>query len=580
MKSTQPNVIIVMTDDQGYADLGCTGNPWIQTPNIDRFFEESVRMTDFHVQPLCTPTRGALMSGHRPIRNGAWATNWGRSILRESETTMADVFKSGGYRTGMFGKWHLGDCHPYRPFERGFDHTVAHKGGGVGQTSDFWGNNYFDDTYFANGQARGYEGYCTDVWFEQAKDWIESEDERPFFAYIATNAPHCPYLVDDRYAEQYRANPKIAEPEFYGMITNIDENFGDLMSFLEKKGMAENTILVFMTDNGSSGGAKVDDEGYLEKGYNAGMRGLKGSYYDGGHRVPFMIRWPKGRLGGGRDVGDMALDVDVLPTMIDLCGLPDPKIDFDGVSFVPTFGGEKLPERTHFIQIKQRTEAPDQWRCCVMTSRWRLIGYDELYDIKSDPEQRENVIEDYPDVANQLRQQNEDWWVEARNYFEDLCPIYLGAKEENPVTMSSMDLNGDNIPIVWTQTMVVFGREAPGTWHVKVTRAGRYRIDLRRWPSELPIPIEGTVSRECSDGLIYARKDNKDHVIVEPDKAKVKIFDQTYSTDVLPGHEAAHFEVEIDEGLTELEASFWKDDARLAHVYFVDVEFLGSATPA
>lgn len=143
----KPNVILVMTDDQGYGDLGCTGNPWIQTPNIDRFYDEAVRLTDFHVSPLCTPTRGAIMSGRRPIRNGAWATCWGRSILRKSEVTMADVFADSGYRTGMFGKSHLGDNYPYRPQDRGFQHVVAHRGGGVAQTPDFWGNNYFDDSY-------------------------------------------------------------------------------------------------------------------------------------------------------------------------------------------------------------------------------------------------------------------------------------------------------------------------------------------------------------------------------------------------------------------------------------------------
>jgi arylsulfatase A-like enzyme len=569
----KPNVILVMTDDQGYADLGCTGNPWIQTPNIDRFYEESMRMTDFHVQPLCTPTRGALMSGHRPIKNGAWATNWGRSILRLSETTMADVFKSGGYRTGMFGKWHLGDCHPYRPFERGFEHTVAHKGGGVGQTSDFWGNNYFDDTYFANGQARGYIGYCTDVWFDQAMDWIDNDDDRPFFAYISTNAPHDPYLVEDKYAEQYRNNPDIAQPDFYGMITNIDENFGQLMSFLDSKGIADNTILIFMTDNGSSGGAKVNADGFVEKGYNAGMRGMKGSYYDGGHRVPFMIRWPNGQLGGGTDINSMTLDVDVLPTMIDLCNLPNPNVEFDGMSFASCFTGKKMPERTHFLQIKQQTQAPDQWRCCVMTPQWRLVGHDELYDIKADPEQRNNVIESFPDVANKLRGENQKWWIEAKDYFEDLCPIYLGAKEENPLTLVSMDLKGDNIPMIWTQRMVLIGRDALGSWHVKVTRAGKYRIDLRRWPVELPLAIESTVSNECAASLIYPRPP-QEHKVIEPDSAQITIYNQSYKTQIGSGSESAHFEVELKEGLTDLEAWFLKEDERLANVYYVEIEYL------
>ncbi len=216
-----PNVIIVLTDDQGYGDLGCTGNPWLKTPNIDAFAKESLNFSNFHVQPLCTPTRGALMTGRRPAENGAWATCWGRSILRASEHTLPDLFRSNGYRTGLFGKWHLGDNYPYRPFERGFDHVVAHQGGGVGQTPDFWGNNYFDDVYQHNGQNRQHEGYCTDVWFEEAMKFIKNDSENPFFCVIATNAPHCPYLVADEYADPYRSNPDIPQAEFYGMISNI-----------------------------------------------------------------------------------------------------------------------------------------------------------------------------------------------------------------------------------------------------------------------------------------------------------------------------------------------------------------------
>ena len=261
-----PNVVLVITDDQGYGDLGCTGNPWIRTPELDRFRAESVRCPDFHVSALCTPTRGALMTGRRPVRNGAWATCWGRSILRRTEVTMADVFARSGYRTGMFGKWHLGDNYPYRPQDRGFQTVVAHKGGGVGQTPDFWGNNYFDDTYFRNGEPRAHEGYCTDVWFDEAARFIESAKDGPFFAYVATNAPHHPYLVADRYAEPYRRIPDIPEPDFYGMIANIDENFGRLVRQLDEWGLSENTVLIFMTDNGSSGGCRLGPAGFVAAG--------------------------------------------------------------------------------------------------------------------------------------------------------------------------------------------------------------------------------------------------------------------------------------------------------------------------
>ncbi|MBM4081115.1 MAG: arylsulfatase, partial [Planctomycetes bacterium] len=385
----KPNVVFVITDDQGYPDLGCTGNPWIQTPSIDRFHGQSVRFSDFHVAPLCTPTRGAIMSGHRPVRNGAWATCWGRSILRRDQVTMANVFQNSGYTTGMFGKWHLGDNYPYRPQDRGFQKAVWHKGGGVGQTPDFWGNNYFDDTYFHSDKPVAHDGYCTDVWFAEAMKFIEENRERPFFCYLSTNAPHSPYLVAERYKQPYLSNPDIAEPAFYGMITNIDENFGRLRQHLQRLGLEDNTILIFMTDNGSSGSCHLDRQQFMTKGYNAGMRGKKGSYYDGGHRVPFLVRWPAGGLNGGRDIAEMSLHIDLLPTFIDLCGLkPPPGVVFDGLSLAPLLRGERaaLPgDRFEFVQYRQSTEAPDKWTNAVMTRRWRLVRGQELYDIKADP---------------------------------------------------------------------------------------------------------------------------------------------------------------------------------------------------
>jgi arylsulfatase A-like enzyme len=246
------------------------------------------------------------MSGHNPLRNGAWATCWGRSILRKDEVTMADVFAANGYRTGMFGKWHLGDNYPYRPQDRGFQTVVAHRGGGVGQTPDFWGNNYFDDTYFHNGQPVAHEGYCTDIWFDEAMKFIEDSRDRPFFCYLATNAPHSPYLVEDSYTRPYADNPDVPHPAFYGMIGSIDENMGRLVKRVADLGLEENTILIFMTDNGSSGGCVQDERGFLTQGYSAGMRGKKGSLYDGGHRVPFFMRWPPsscaGRPAGSRSM--------------------------------------------------------------------------------------------------------------------------------------------------------------------------------------------------------------------------------------------------------------------------------------
>jgi arylsulfatase A-like enzyme len=573
MKKTQkPNVILVMTDDQGYGDLGCTGNPWIQTPHIDAFHDDAVRLKDFHVSPLCTPTRGALMSGRRPIRNGAWATCWGRSILRKDEITMANVFSDSGYRTGMFGKWHLGDNYPYRPQDRGFQHVVAHRGGGVGQTPDFWGNNYFDDTYFHNGKPVSHEGYCTDIWFAEATKFIEANKDQPFFAFISTNAPHDPYLVADRYRKRYSNNPDIPEPAFYGMITNIDENFGALDAKLKELGIVDNTILIFMTDNGSSGGVRLDDNEFQMRGYNAGMRGRKGSYYDGGHRVPFFIRWPNGDLHGGRDLDEMALHLDLLPTFIDLCGLVAPEgVRFDGISVADYLSGdvEGLPDRTEYIQYRQGTAPPEKWTNAVITKQWRLIRGEELYDIKADPGQQNDVAQQFPDVVAELRSQHEAWWAEVSPQLETYCPISIGSEHENPARLDAMDVMGD---VAWHQSAIVLAQKSTGLWTVDVEQPGEYTFSLRRWPKELDIAIEKGVSVEDADGHIYAIGDG-DSVAIHPVQARIKLFDQEWITPVEPGLNAAAFSTNISQtGVTQLEAWFLDEEGEETGAYYVYVE--------
>ncbi len=278
----KPNIILVLTDDQGYGDLGCHGSPWIISPEIDKFHKESVRFTNYHVAPLCTPTRGALFTGRRPLANGAWDASGAHSIPYKDQKTIAHVFGDNGYNTGLFGKWHLGGNYPYRPHDRGFQRVVAHRGGGIGQTPDFWGNNYFDDTYFANGKPNKYEGYCTDIWFEQAIEYIKESKDKPFFVVIATNAPHKPHLVEKKYENLYLNKPftsDIPDPKFSGMITNIDENFGKLRKVLKNLNVEDDTILIFMTDNGSAGGIEVDPKTkYVTKGYNANMRGRTVSF--------------------------------------------------------------------------------------------------------------------------------------------------------------------------------------------------------------------------------------------------------------------------------------------------------------
>jgi len=567
---SKPNVVFVLTDDQGYGDLSCNGNPWLKTPNIDAFQEQSVRLEDFHAQPLCTPTRGALMTGRRPLRNGAWATCWGRSILRRTEKTMAGVFQENGYATALFGKWHLGDNHPYRPFERGFQHVVAHQGGGVGQAPDFWGNNYFDDTYFANGQARRYKGYCTDVWFELATDFIRSRCGEPFLCYIATNAPHCPYLVEERYKKPYEGNPAIPHPAFYGMIANIDENFGRLMNEIDALGISENTVVVFMTDNGSSGGARLDKHGFAVDGFNAGMRGMKGSYYDGGHRVPCFIRHPASGVEGGRAVSDLVCDIDLLPTLIDICGIENTaKEPFDGRSAAPLLKGEAdaLPERVDFLQYNQAPVIPEKWSNAVMTRKWRLVNGRELYDIKKDPGQREDVSSSHPDIVAWLRSEHESWWNEVDPSLRQICPIVLGNDAENPTRLCCMDVMGD---VAWHQGHVISAAKNSGRWRVEVERAGRYSFRLRRWPEELPIPMRENVSAEFAESAVYPGAERVD---VFPVEARLALGALSWKTPVSPEREEAVFEIELDAATEcDMEALFIDKEGEPRGAYYVIVE--------
>ncbi len=480
----KPNVVLVMTDDQGYGDLRCLGNKLMVTPNLDKLHAQSVRFTNFHVDPTCSPTRSALMTGRYSSRTGVWHTIMGRSLLHRDEVTVGDVFAASGYATGMFGKWHLGDNYPFRPEDHGFQEVLRHGGGGVGQAPDWWGNDYFDDTYWHNGTPKPFKGYCTDVFFDGALRFIEANKDKPFFAYIPTNAPHGPYRVAEKYSAIYkRKGVKGGRANFWGMITNIDENMGRLMAKLKALGLEENTILIFLTDNGTSAGS------------SAGMRGRKGSEYDGGHRVPFFVRWP-GKIGEPRDMGNLAAHIDVLPTLIDLCGLKKPeRVPFDGASLRPLLEGKPdWPDRTLFVH-SQRIEHPQKWRkSAVMTERWRLVNGKQLFDVKADPAQKKNVAAAHPDVVKKLRQAYGGWWESLSTRFGEYCRIVLGNDADNPTRLSSHDWHTPRVP--WHQGAVRNTRSyLNGPWAVEIERAGRYEFTLCQMAAEAKFPIQADQAR-------------------------------------------------------------------------------------
>jgi arylsulfatase A-like enzyme len=486
MASSRPNVILVLTDDQGYPPLGAHGHPFIQTPNLDEFHGDAVRFEQFHSGTTCAPTRAGLMTGHYCNSTGVWHTIGGRSLLRKDEWTIADALDQAGYRTGMFGKWHLGDDYPYRPQDRGFQRVVCHGGGGISQGLDWWGNDYFDDTYKDDGVPKPFEGYCTDVFFREALDFIEASKDEPFLCYIATNAPHGPYNVEPAYQALYEEKSETENyARFLGMITNIDENFGKLRAKLIELGIEENTILMFMSDNGQCGGAA----GREPNAFNSGLRGFKGSEYEGGHRIPWLMRWPGGGVQGGRGVDQLSAYIDFMPTILDLCGVPVAKPDaFHGKSLASLAQGAATgsgwDERV-IVTDTQRVPDPIKWRMsCVMKSDWRLVDYDELYDLATDPAQTTNVADGNPATVAELRDAYEEWWTLCSTQMAQDIPLSIGSAEQEIAALHTHDLRNADCNVVWNQGQIRNGLSCLGHWEICVEQAGLYEFDLRRWPTE------------------------------------------------------------------------------------------------
>jgi len=497
-KVKKPNVIIVITDDQGYGDIAAHGNTLVKTPALDKFHDESVRLTDFHVGPTCAPSRSGLMTSRYANRVGVWHTIGGVSILRGDEVTMADVFNENGYETAMFGKWHLGDTYPSRPQDKGFKYTITHGGGGVGQTPDYWNNDYFDDTYFKNGVPTKYKGYCTDVWFDEAIKYIEEKKDEPFFAYISTNAPHLPYNVPKEYYNKYK---DLDIPEFqkvfYGMITNVDDNFAKLQKKLKELKIADNTIVIFMTDNGTASGyKKVGGKLY---GFNGGMKGTKNSEYEGGHRVPFFISYPGKNIEGGKDITELTAHLDILPTLTTLCDLelPERQKEIDGSDISSLLlGTKKTIGREYLITDSQRVQSPIKWRkSTVMSDKMRLINGKELYDISKDPGQENDIAAQFPETVKKMRTHYNEWWSSVSTEFNQFPEIILGSDNQNPIELTCHDTHIHESNLPWNQNYIREGAKNPkgGFFTVNFEHSGSYKIEISRWPFESGLAINDAV---------------------------------------------------------------------------------------
>lgn len=425
LANSRPNIVLVMTDDQGYFDLGCHGHPFVQTPNLDQLYKQSSRFVDFHASPSCAPTRAALMSGRAPFKNGITHTILERERMNLKATTIAQVLKTAGYTTGIFGKWHLGDDDEYQPNNRGFDEMFIHGAGGIGQNypgtqGAFPGTSYFGPFIKHNDKVVKTKGYCTDVFFKHALGWMKKQQERLFFAYIALNAPHAPFIVADKYKNMYK-DQKIADKSksFYGMITNFDENMGLLMNKLDEWKLADNTLLIFMTDNGSSAGT-----------WNGNMKGKKGSLNQGGSRVPLFMRLP-GKIKAGVDIDKLTRHYDIFPTLAELAGASvSADLDLDGRSMVSLLKdpNAKWADRNLFFHKARwaSKNASGRWAkgdsnpdnhkykgFAVRNDKWRLVGK-ALYNIDKDPSEKKDVSKQHPEVVAEMMKAYEAWWTEVR----------------------------------------------------------------------------------------------------------------------------------------------------------------------
>ena len=493
---SKPNIILIMTDDQGYGDLGITGNPVIETPNIDALARNSAWMNRFYVSPVCSPTRANLMTGRYNYRTRVIDTYVGRSMMEPEEVTIAEVLRDAGYATGIFGKWHLGDCYPMRAMDQGFEESLVHRGGGLAQPSEPLENNnrYTNPILWHNGEEVQTRGFCTDVYVDTALKFISRSkaENRPFFAYIPTNAPHGPF--GDLPAELLKKYKNmdlmpvlegyVKEPEtqlektaaVYAMIENIDQNVGKLMAHLDKEGLTENTLVIFMVDNGPNGNR-----------YTGPFRGMKSHVLEGGIRSPFFAYWPA-RLNAAVKSDVPVAHYDVMPSLLEVAGVDVPaNLKLDGRSFLPLLEGKEIewPDRNLYIQSHRGDQPVKLHHFAAIGPRYKLLrnsGFGkehldenpapiQLFDIINDPGEELDLTDSLPEIAAEMQQTYENWFEDVSSTRPDNYakpPIIIGSPQETVTVLTKQD---------WTRTSGS-GWGNRGKWLLDVSEAGEYEVTV------------------------------------------------------------------------------------------------------
>jgi arylsulfatase A-like enzyme len=552
----RPNVILIMTDDQGYGDIGAHGNPIIKTPHLDQFAGESVEVDPFYVSPVCSPTRASLMTGRWSYRTGVTDTFGGRATMRSSETTLAEILREAGWRTGIFGKWHLGDCYPFRPMDQGFQESLVHRGGILGAGDDPPGTSYFNPILQHNGKPQPTKGYCADVFTDAAIEFIKSHRDEPFFAYIPYNTPHSPFQIAENYVTPYAKLqlkpadfPAAADPvkisshtvSAYGMITNIDDNLGRLFRTIDDLGVRDNTMVIFLTDNGPNG-----------LRYRAGFRKYKGSAYEGGIRTMFYVRWPAA-LKAEHKITQVCAHIDVLPTIAEACGVSLPEdLHIDGRSFLPLLKQQQVawPDRNLYFQWHRGQKPTPYLGFALRGPRYKLLHTGssqdgptfttparvpqeipfELYDLQTDPYETQDIAADHAEIVASMRADYDSWLAEVMGA-QDFAPpsIIVGTPHENPTVLTRQDFaDGWTIGVEKPGQFEIVGSlppaKTPRTVHLKVqgrllhhevaanaTRFQFSEIDLETSPaSKIQIWTEQGDGRRQNITYVHVRRTSGD----------------------------------------------------------------------
>lgn len=500
LAAQQPNVIVIMSDDQGGADYGFMGNSLIRTPELDAMHKRSGFLSKFYVSPVCAPTRACLMTGRYNYRTRCIDTYVGRSMMDTAELTIAELLRDAGYQTGIYGKWHMGDNYPLRAMDQGFQDSLVHRGGGIGQPSDPIGaeGKYTDPTLIKNGVETPMKGYCTDIYFDAAMDFISKRAgaKQPFFTYIATNAPHGPFHdVPKELYEEYskidfssiivqkkmNANRLASENDklarIAAMITNIDENVGRLFKKLDSLGITDNTIVMYLNDNGPNTARFVGD-----------MRGNKTHVDDGGIRSPLLFHWPA-KVAAERTSDAMCAHIDILPTILDACGVQAPTgHTLDGRSFLPllTRSDAEWPTRQVVFQTHRGNMPTRFHHFAIHEDPWKLVhpsGFGkeafegapklQLYNLKDDPKQMNDVAADYPKVAARLKAAYEAWFQDVGGTREDnYAPprIVVGTEHEPVSVLTRQD---------WRHVQgKPWAGNSNGFWLLDSPESGKYQVEL------------------------------------------------------------------------------------------------------